>query len=477
MRTQPRRGTPVRLACLVLLALAVPAAGEETVDLEGTWHVLVHYKDDGSPNPDQERWDDRIWVFERKGRKLRWTEYPIAVFDDTTGRFERRSSGQYARILHYWEPNASQRANIEAGVQVNNRGSKRKTLRGSDEEGWSSGGAQRASSASVITYSEVWTIEGMPDRPVFSRADFMSGARTDSMEGLTRYAATAVRDGGDVVTGRFERDESRHGTFRMVRSGAAQRLKGKKDQRELHQQAMRRSASRDPELRGRAREAVEQQIREAGVPLGREEIDTLATDAIEWTLQGVPGSEVDRRIGEAVRRASWSFAPIGASHDDAARYRWPFDASRPRSLVRGVGAKTPGAPRPPYAFEFALPVGTPVLAARDGVVVRTVDAYARGGRDAALFLQANAVVVLHEDGTFAIYRHLSRGVRVEPRQAVQAGDALGVSGETGYVDQPLLFFGVMRLEDPETLQSVPIRFDDGTAQGLVPVAERTYGGG
>ena len=40
-----------------LFALA-PAAG--AVELEGTWHVLVHYTDDNTANPDQPRWEDRL---------------------------------------------------------------------------------------------------------------------------------------------------------------------------------------------------------------------------------------------------------------------------------------------------------------------------------------------------------------------------------------------------------------------------------
>jgi hypothetical protein len=76
---------------------AAPARGE--VDLNGTWHVLVHYKDDSSPNPDRLRWDDRLWAFEPSGSRVRWMEWPIVVFSDDTGRFERRGTGQYARVL------------------------------------------------------------------------------------------------------------------------------------------------------------------------------------------------------------------------------------------------------------------------------------------------------------------------------------------------------------------------------------------
>jgi len=214
--------TALLAACAVLAALAWPAPSlaEDGVDLIGTWHVLVHYRDDHTVHPDQERWDDKVWIFERSGSRLRWTEYPIVVFTDETGRFERRSTGQYARVLHAWKPNEKQLAEIHRGLEYNTRGSKSKTLRGSDADGWASQRRSGAVSASVITYTENWLIEGMPAWPVFTRTDVMGSARTENVEGVTRYATVGVDAGGDILRGTFERDGSRHGTFRMMRAGA-----------------------------------------------------------------------------------------------------------------------------------------------------------------------------------------------------------------------------------------------------------------
>ena len=53
------------------LTLAVPAAASaRAVDLIGTWHVLIHYRDDNSPHPEVERWDDKIWIFSKSGSKF-----------------------------------------------------------------------------------------------------------------------------------------------------------------------------------------------------------------------------------------------------------------------------------------------------------------------------------------------------------------------------------------------------------------------
>ncbi|MEE8475339.1 MAG: hypothetical protein V3T01_08320 [Myxococcota bacterium] len=198
---------------------AAPAVAVEEVDLIGTWHVLVHYRDDHAHNSEAMRWDDRLWVFKPSGSRIRWIEYPIVVFDDKSGRFEHLGTSGAARVVHGWEPNPGQLINIQKGLEFNTRGSKSKTLRGSDEKGWNSQRRSRAASASVITYSEAWSIEGMPDLPEFRRNDVMGSMRGENVEGATVYSTLEVESGGAVLRGRFERDGSRHGTFRMMRAG------------------------------------------------------------------------------------------------------------------------------------------------------------------------------------------------------------------------------------------------------------------
>lgn len=216
----------VFLLASLALVLRVPTASATDVDLLGTWHVLIHYTDDNAHDTSAWRWDDRVWVFSKAGTKLRWTEYPIVVFRDQSGRFGMIGTNRASRIIHAWEPNEAQQAQIRDGLEVNPRGKKSKTLRGSNDKGWASSGSRGAASASVITYSEEWTIEGMPERPIFQRADILGSALTESMEGLTRYATTEVSPDGNVISGTFERDGTRHGRFRMTRAGPAGDVKG-----------------------------------------------------------------------------------------------------------------------------------------------------------------------------------------------------------------------------------------------------------
>lgn len=213
----------VGLALAALLLAAEPAAALTASELEGTWYVLVHYQDSATAHPDAWRWDDRIWVFEREGDALSWTEYPIVVFSDSSGRFESLGGNRASRVLEAWEPSETQLANIRSGLEVNPRGSKSKRLT-RQGDGWISGGAPMAQSASVITYNEEWTIEDVETSPVFGRADFFGSGRSDSLEGRTLYRTEKVGD--DELSGEYARDESRRGRFRMMRAGGTGTVKG-----------------------------------------------------------------------------------------------------------------------------------------------------------------------------------------------------------------------------------------------------------
>ena len=216
-------GLAVAIAATLLVG-AAPAAA--SLDLIGTWHVLVHYKDSASNNPDFERWEDRVWVFAMEGSRLRWTQYPLVVFEDKTGRFEKLGTNRASRVFHYWEPNAAQQANIQAGLEINERGSQTKTLRGSPQQGWKSGTPIRSFSVNTLTYTQIWSIEDPTGLPAFRFEETLGGARAESVEGITDYRTTRVENGADALSGTFTRDDSRTGTFRMVRAGDVSQVRG-----------------------------------------------------------------------------------------------------------------------------------------------------------------------------------------------------------------------------------------------------------
>jgi hypothetical protein len=215
------------LAAVVALVLGPGAsrAGAAPLDLVGTWFVVVHYKDSATNNPDFERWQDRIWVFEPSGSRLKWTEYPIVVFNDESGRFERLGTNRQSRVMAWWEPNSGQLDQIRSGLEVNPRGSKTKTLRGSAAGGWRSRGAISAFSANTITYSETWTVEDLAGLPVFRMEESLGGMRTETLEGVTEYRTTQITPSGEL-RGTFNRDGTRTGTFRMMRAGDVRDVEG-----------------------------------------------------------------------------------------------------------------------------------------------------------------------------------------------------------------------------------------------------------
>ncbi|QOW19054.1 M23 family metallopeptidase [Lysobacter ciconiae] len=124
-----------------------------------------------------------------------------------------------------------------------------------------------------------------------------------------------------------------------------------------------------------------------------------------------------------------------------------------------------------YAIDFAVPVGTAVLAARDGVVMQVIDRHLdaprnnttqhRGAAPADTLLRnANLIRVLHDDGTMAVYAHLQRdGAVVAPGQRVRAGQHIGWSGNTGFSTGPHLHFAV-QVNRGMRLVSLPFRMEE-----------------
>ncbi len=314
MAKLPRRRTHRLAAALALAvaALSAPAGadevGRDAVDLIGTWHVLIHYTDDHSHAPDQMRWDDKVWVFQRSGSRLRWTEYPIVVFKDQTGRFERRGAIRAARVLHGWEPNRAQLAQIEAGPVVNSRGSKSKTLRKHGDDGWHSITRPTAASASIVTYVENWSIEGAPGEPIFRREDVLGSGRTESLEGVTEYAATEVTPGGDVLRGTFERDGIRHGTFRMMRTAPPRAVEGKakSEGQRFYQKYLERFGEAVARGDGALEEAVTRRAKEGGELSEdvRETAEARIRAAVEQSIRdaGADPRDLEREVDSVTRK-------------------------------------------------------------------------------------------------------------------------------------------------------------------------------
>ncbi|MFF5156485.1 M23 family metallopeptidase [Streptomyces sp. NPDC000348] len=86
--------------------------------------------------------------------------------------------------------------------------------------------------------------------------------------------------------------------------------------------------------------------------------------------------------------------------------------------------------------DYAVPTGTPVMAAHGGTVVK---AGGNGAGDGPAY--GNAIVIRHGNGTYSQYAHLSQ-VHVKPGQIVKTGQRIALSGNTGNSSGPHLHFEI-----------------------------------
>lgn len=127
-----------------------------------------------------------------------------------------------------------------------------------------------------------------------------------------------------------------------------------------------------------------------------------------------------------------------------------------------------------HAVDFVAPAGTPVLAARDGVVMQVADD-ATGRVDPRIAfdpgddrVRGNFIRILHDDGTMALYAHLQTGgVIVTPGARVLRGTIIGFSGNTGLSTAPHLHF-VLQANRGMRLASLPFRMSG--PDGPLPLA-------
>jgi len=170
----------------------------------------------------------------------------------------------------------------------------------------------------------------------------------------------------------------------------------------------------------------------------------------------------------------WEWGIAGAKHDDRVSYRLPFESRKAFHLYQGPNGALSHQDR--FAFDFPMPVGTPVCAARGGVVTEVVDEFDEGGTDEKFRDMNNSVNIVHDDGTLAEYAHLLRGaMRVKPGDPIEAGAVLGLSGNSGYSTGPHLHFEVWRWSNTAPLrETLPVKFLVGGKAGIVLEEGKRY---
>jgi hypothetical protein len=130
--------------------------------------------------------------------------------------------------------------------------------------------------------------------------------------------------------------------------------------------------------------------------------------------------------------------------------------------------------------------GAPVMAAGDGVVVSTLDKLENNEPgalpDPGVFTElgivsvdGNHVVIDHGNGLYSFYAHLQKGsIKVKVGDKVQAGDELGLLGNTGNSSAPHMHFHIMNGPSPLGAEGVPYVFDSFQLAGVANPTEDEF---
>jgi murein DD-endopeptidase MepM/ murein hydrolase activator NlpD len=130
--------------------------------------------------------------------------------------------------------------------------------------------------------------------------------------------------------------------------------------------------------------------------------------------------------------------PVVAKSDGSPSFRWPVKGR----VIAGFGPKSNGQQND--GINLAVPEGTPIKAAEDGVV-----AYA--GNELKGY--GNLVLVRHANGYVTAYAH-AKELLVKRGDQIKRGQVIANSGQTGNVDTPQLHFEVRK--GPAPLDPMPL---------------------
>ena len=172
----------------------------------------------------------------------------------------------------------------------------------------------------------------------------------------------------------------------------------------------------------------------------------------------------------------WTWGSLHAQHDDTYVYALPYEAGKFYRVDQCFNGRYSHFGDFEYAVDWNMPMGSPVHAARGGVVVGVMDAHGEGGPSRDYENLCNYVMIKHADGTIGEYDHLRAfSAKVKVGDKIKTGDLLALSGNSGFTTGPHLHFFVYKALDGGKRQSFPVRFKLDEVAGAGTLAEgRTY---
>jgi len=186
----------------------------------------------------------------------------------------------------------------------------------------------------------------------------------------------------------------------------------------------------------------------------------LPGDSIMVSFEVPLPQKVDQEVWrKSIRGKSFLGNPTTVRPDTTYRYTLPFPPGKTFRIMQGYNSSfTHNKDYNRYAIDFDMEIGDTICAIRDGIVGYLFEDSDVGGKGDAYMPYSNTVMILHSDGTIAQYSHLmQQGVLVELSDQVVAGQPIGRSGATGYVDGPHLHLNLM-MPTLEKLISIPLDF-------------------
>lgn len=143
----------------------------------------------------------------------------------------------------------------------------------------------------------------------------------------------------------------------------------------------------------------------------------------------------------------------------------PFSKNKTYKVIQGNNSKySHNSDYSKYALDFNLKINDTICSATNGYVVGVIKDYKYGGKDKKWKPYGNFITIYEPNsGIFTQYVHLIyNGSLVVVGDKVKAGQAIGLSGKTGYTNTEHLHFNCL-VPDAETnnLKSIPYQFLNG----------------
>lgn len=184
------------------------------------------------------------------------------------------------------------------------------------------------------------------------------------------------------------------------------------------------------------------------------------------------------RIAPIRKNKNWSyrytyrycFGDPTAEHHPPEAYRPPFQSGHAFHISQAFGGSySHDSAENKYAIDIAMPEGTPVCAARAGIVMDIANDFFTGGTNLKENIgRANYMRILHNDGTMAIYAHLKvETIRVGIGQKVSTGEVIAESGSTGFSSGPHLHFVIQKNMNLR-LVSIPFKIMSADGGSVTP---------